>query len=246
MKYPKVPCHYAGCRAWARLGDIYCARHPGGQLPGRVQKYPKVPCQYAGCKGWARHGDVYCTRHPGGELPGRKQCPKVPCQYPGCRSYARLGDVYCVGHPGGQPGRVRHPKVPCQYPGCRSYARLGDVYCVGHPGGKPPAERHPLTPGAQPGNRNSQKQGLYARDGMFAQVEAVRAAGGDLGDEIAVVRTAISRFLESGVSPTELAVCLDKSTAALIRLLRAQRDMGTPRKDTDESLGQVLKDLGLG
>ena len=76
--------------------------------------------------------------------------------------------------------------------------------------------------------------------------QALTLPPGDLRLEIAVVRQALAQLLEAELAPVELIGALDKATAALVRMLKANKQLNEDAANELEMAVDIfLRELGL-
>lgn len=128
-------------------------------------------------------------------------------------------------------------KRRCTYEGCRAWARrgpAGGAYCVAH------ADRQP-----QP---ESNQHGLYAAYVPVVDLKsALQLPPGDLRLEIAVVRQVLAQLLAAELAPTELVGAVDRATSALVRMLKANKQLSEDAAgELETAVEQYLAEFGLG
>lgn len=112
-------------------------------------------------------------------------------------------------------------KRRCEYEGCHAWARRGKTYCVAHPEGQPRR-----VGGAPEGNQNARTHGLYAAYVPVVDLKrALELPPGDLRLEIAVVRQLLAQLLGAELPPAEMVEAVDRATGALVRMLRANKQL---------------------
>ena len=81
---------------------------------------------------------------------------------------------------------------------------------------------------------------------MVGLKQALTLPPGDLRLEIAVVRQALAQLLEAELAPVELIGALDKATAALVRMLKANKQLNEDAANELEMAVDIfLRELGL-
>jgi hypothetical protein len=135
-------------------------------------------------------------------------------------------------------------KQQCEFEGCRSWARRGTPYCVAHPDGLPRSKHG----GSQEGTQYARTQGLYAAYVPVVDLKsALRLPPGDLRLEIAVVRQVLAQLLAAELPPAELVAAVDKATSALVRMLKANKQLSEDAAgELETAVDRYLSDLGLG
>ena len=139
---------------------------------------------------------------------------------------------------------MKRQRRPCSYEGCRAWAKTGMAWCGTHPDGVPRG-RADL---ALPGNQKGRKHGLYSGYVPVVEIkEALQLPPGDLRLEIAVVRQVLSQVLARDLPTSELVEAVEKTTSALVRMLRANKGLIPAADDgMEEALERYLRELGLG
>lgn len=76
---------------------------------------------------------------------------------------------------------------------------------------------------------------------------ALRLPPGDLRLEIAVMRQVLVQLLAAELPPVELIAALDKATAALVRMLKANQQLSEDAAgELETAVEQYLAEVGLG
>ena len=122
----------------------------------------------------------------------------------------------------------------CEREGCRAWARRGGTACVAHAGV------------ARLGESRRAGGGRYEAYAPTAHLgDALGQAPENLQAEIAVTRLLLAELLQSDLPPDKLVGLVDRATAALARLLRANQQIGgSEAGDIDEIVARVLAELG--